>query len=421
MQHTNRPSTLTRIEFVAIMALLMSLLALSIDTIMPALTQIGNGLGVDPRNPNDNQTLLSTIFLGMSLGLIFYGPLSDSYGRKKIIYLGIGIFICGTVICLVSTNFTLMLVGPVIQGFGGASCRVVSIAMIRDRFEGVEMAKIMSLITMIFIIVPAIAPSIGQVILLFAGWKMIFTFGLVVSLISVTWMHTRLPETLVAQDRKDFSFTVIKNAAKETVKAPASCGYTIASGLMFGSFVGYLSSAQQILQLQYSLGDKFSIVFGGLAIVIGVASFVNTRLLRIFNMERLCLFALTSSSVISIVFYLYMSSLSEQPPLIALLLYFAAIFFHNGLLVGNLSAMALSPLGHIAGTATSVISAIQTLISVLIGSLIGYFYNNSIAPLVLGVLLTRVAALLISLFITHQKKRQETQVETIGKSANAET
>lgn len=408
MPHTPPSSEVKDTEFVALMALLMSLLALSIDAILPALFQIGSSLGVDPDSPNENQLLLSTIFIGMATGLMIYGPLSDAYGRRKIIYLGVAIFICGTVISLVSTSFSMMLIGRVIQGFGAASCRVVTVAMIRDKFEGSEMAKVMSFITMVFIIVPAVAPSIGQGILLFAGWRTIFTFILVISLICVVWLHIRLPETLPHENRRGFSFIVIADAISETIKNPVSRGYTIASGLMFGGFVGYLSSAQQILQIQYDLGDKFSIVFGGLALTIGASSYVNSKLLKKFSMDRLCLFSLIGLSLASVIFYLH--SLSEQPSLIELLVYLTVAFFNFGILFGNFNTLALNPLGHIAGTATSVIASIQTLLSVVIGGLIGFFYDDSILPLVLGFMLTAIGALSISLYFNFVYK--ETEIKT---------
>ena len=387
------------IEFVAMMALIMSLMALSIDAILPALSQIGSSLGVDQNNANDNQLLLSSVFIGMSLGLMVYGPLSDTYGRKATLNLGVGIFILGTIISLFSISFEVMLFGRVVQGFGGASCRVISMAMIRDKFEGKEMAKIMSLVTSIFIIVPTIAPSIGQGILLFFEWKAIFLFLLIVSFASLIWFDLRAQETLPHENRPAFSLTTILEAIKESLTHPVSRLYTIASGLIFGGFIGYLSSAQQILQIQYNLGEMFSIVFGGLAFSVGIASYLNARLLKIFSMEQLCLFALTTVLISCFVFYFYISQLLEQPPLAELLIYLGIVFFNFGILMGNMNTLALNPLGHIAGTASSVISSAQTLLSVAIGSFVGFLYDNSILPLVLGFMFTTFGALLILLFI----------------------
>ncbi|MCV6637684.1 multidrug effflux MFS transporter [Candidatus Albibeggiatoa sp. nov. NOAA] len=389
------------IEFVTMMALIMSLLALSIDAILPALSQIGSSLGVDQNNANDNQLLLSSVFIGMSLGLMVYGPLSDTYGRKTTLNLGVGIFIIGTIISLFSSSFDVMLLGRLIQGFGAASCRVVSMAMIRDKFEGKEMAKVMSLITSIFIIVPTIAPSIGQGILLFFQWQAIFLFLLIVSFASLTWFDLRAQETLSRENRSAFSLTTTFEAIKESLTHPTSRLYTIASGLTFGGFIGYLNSAQQILQIQYELGDLFSIAFGGLAFSVGIASYLNSRLLKLFSMEQLCLFALAMVFTTSLFFYVYISHFSAQPTLIVLMTYLSIVFFNLGILMGNMNTLSLNPLGHIAGTASSVISSAQTLLSVAIGSFIGLMYDNSIFPLVFGFMFTAFGGLSILLFINY--------------------
>ena len=174
-------------EFIVLMAILMSVMALAIDAMLPALDLIGVSLGV--ANPNDNQLIISTLFLGMALGLMIYGPISDSYGRKPTIYLGVGIFLIGDLISLMSNDFTLMIIGRLLQGFGAAACRVITIAMIRDRFDGPKMAKIMSLIMMVFIMVPVLAPSVGQVILMFASWRAIFLLLLAYALLGLSLIH----------------------------------------------------------------------------------------------------------------------------------------------------------------------------------------------------------------------------------------
>jgi DHA1 family bicyclomycin/chloramphenicol resistance-like MFS transporter len=395
---TQAPLKIKNIEFIAMMALLMSIMALSIDAILPALATISSSLGVDAKNSNESQWLLSTVFVGMAFGLMIYGPLSDAYGRKKVTYLGVGIFIVGTFISLMASSFSIMLVGRVIQGFGAASCRVITIAMIRDRFEGNEMAKAMSLITTVFIIVPAVAPSIGQSILLFSQWRTIFVFLLVISFIGIIWLHMRQPETLAIENRQKLSFKNTANAIKETITNPLSRAYTIASGLIFGGFVGYLNSAQQILQDQYNLGNKFSLVFGGLALVIGIASYLNTKFLDKLSMERLCKYSLAIFSFTSLIFCLYVHYASEQISLTTLVIYLAFVFFNIGILMGNFNTLALKPLGHIAGTAVSVVASVQTLLSVIIGSVIGLLYDNSVMPLIVGFTFTALGALIISLY-----------------------
>ncbi len=384
---------ISRREFICLMALLMSLVALSIDALLPALAQIGSSIGV--YNSNSNQLILSTIFLGIAVGVMFYGPYSDAYGRKKAIYLGISIFVLGSLFSLFSTNFTVMLIGRVCQGFGIASCRVVALAMIRDRCEGNEMARVMSLIMIVFIVVPTLAPSVGQIILQVASWRAIFGFILSLSLISLLWLYFRQVETLAKEKRRPFSIAVVISGIKETWNNRQSRTYTIASGIIFGAFIGYLCSAQQVLQIQYELGNLFSIYFGGLALAIGLSSFINAKLVMKFSMEILCIVSLLVHSMTSFLFFIYIQHLSSHPDLFTLLSYLAITFFCFGILFGNFNAIALQSLGHIAGVATSVISSMQTLISVMIGGAIGQSYDGTIQPLVFGFLLCGISTLLI--------------------------
>lgn len=379
------------------MAVLMSMVALTIDTVLPALDKIGTSLGV--QNPNNNQMIIVTLFLGLALGQMLYGPLSDSFGRKKAIYLGVSIFILGNMISLLSTNFTMMLLGRVCQGFGVASCRVVTLAMIRDKLEGREMGRVMSLIMVLFIMVPAIAPSIGQAILFFAEWRTIFGFILTIGIFSTLWFFFRQPETLPKEKRLAFSVSTITAGIIETLKNTITRSYMIAAGIIFGAFVGYISSAQQILQIQYKLGDAFSIYFGGLAVAIGFSSFVTSKLVMRFGMERLSFFSLLVLSITSFIFYLYAQSVFGHPNLYVFMGYLTVTFFSFGVLFGGFNTLAIQPMGHIAGVATSVISSVQTLLSIAVGGVIGQCYNGTVLPLVLGFLLCGLTSLSIMIYI----------------------
>jgi len=384
------------------MAVLMSLMALAIDAMLPALDLIGLSLGVN--NPNDNQLIISTLFLGMALGLMLYGPISDSYGRKITIYLGVGIFLIGDLISLLSEDFTFMIIGRLLQGFGAAACRVITIAMIRDRFDGPKMAKVMSLIMMVFIMVPVLAPSVGQVILLFSSWRAIFLLLLAYALVGSIWLHFRQPETLAKEKRLPFSLKVILQGIAETIKHPQSRTYTIAAGIMFGAFIGYLSSSQQILQNQYELGNAFSLYFGFLALAIGMASFANSKLVMLVSMEKLCVIALGIISLLSLLFYFYAKSFTGHPPLMAFMAYLSLTFFCFGVLFGNFNTLALHPLGHIAGVATSVISTLQTLLSVGVGYVVGQAYDGSVIPLVEGFLVCSTLTLLLMAYVLRLNK-----------------
>ena len=308
----------------------------------------------------------------------------------------------------------MMLIGRVVQGFGAAACRVVTLAMIRDNFSGKEMGRVMSLIMVIFIMVPALAPSLGQLVLLVAEWRVIFWLIFMLALAGLLWLHFRQPETLSEENRIPFSLKNIIAGIRETLSHPYTRGYTIGSGLMFGAFVGYLSTAQQILQIQYQLGDLFSLYFGCLALAIGCSSFVNSRLVMRFPMEILCLVSLSVLCVISLVFYCYIQMMLEpslvvggvpQPSLVAFMLYLASVFFCFGVLFGNFNTLAVHPLGHIAGVATSVISSVQTLLSVGIGGLIGQYYNGTVQPLVLGFLVCGLVTLGITVYLHYKPSK----------------
>ncbi|MCB9092959.1 MAG: multidrug effflux MFS transporter [Halobacteriovoraceae bacterium] len=401
MQNHQAPSK-NSFEFIALMALLMSMVAFSIDTMLPALSDMGKELSIV--HENDIQLIVSSVFLGMSFGLIFYGPLSDAFGRKKIFYIGIIIFIIGSFMAMMTHDFTLMLIARGLQGFGGASSRVLTGAMVRDQYKGEEMGKIMSLIMMIFIMVPVLAPSIGQLILSYGSWRSIFALFILNALIALFWLAFRQEETLAPEKRIPFSLKKILSAAAETCSNKRARGFTLAASLVFGSLIGYLSSAQQIFQVQYNVGDLFPIYFGALAFGVGISSFINSRVVMTYGMERLCLLSLKVLTTSSILFTILTYFSEGHPNFFILLAYLSLSFFCLGILFGNLSSMALEPLGHIAGIANSIISSTQTLLSVLIGGLIGRLYDGTVWPLAIGFLTCYILALFVVKKTTSQYK-----------------
>ena len=272
-------------EFVALMAMMMSLVALSIDAILPALPDIGRDLGVE--RANDTQLVISLLFLGFAAGQLIYGPLSDAAGRKPTVYLGFGMIGVGTILSLTGTSFPVMLAGRFLQGVGVAGPRTVTLALVRDRYEGRTMAQVMSFVMAIFILAPVVAPTLGQGILLFAGWRAIFGFYLGLVVVVSIWFGIRQPETLARDRRIPFTAARIAAAAREVLSNRVAFGYTIASGFVFGSFVGYLNSSQQIFQQLYGLGRLFPVYFGIGALSVGCASFVNARLVMKHGMRVL--------------------------------------------------------------------------------------------------------------------------------------
>ncbi len=379
------------------MAFLMSLTALAIDAILPALGSIRTVLNI--ANENDAQFIISFVFLGMGVGLFFYGPLSDAWGRKKPLYLGLVIFILGSILSIVSESMEVMLLGRFLQGFGTAACRVVSVAMIRDKSSGPEMGKVMSLIMMVFIFVPAVAPAFGQLILNFAEWRYIFLSFVILGIIAFLILWRVQKETLKESDRIPLSFRSLANGTKETLLCRKAILFTVASGITSGAFVSYLAISQQIFQTQLGVGDKFSYYFGFLALFIGTSSFINSKIVLRFGLLKLSVTAIFALIIISGTFLLYFLVLGFSENLYSIMTFLCLVFLFIGILFGNLSTIAIEPLGHIAGIANSVISSIQTLVSVMIGSFIGHFYAGSIIPLVFGFFVTSLVALcLIILF-----------------------
>ena len=364
------------------MALLMSLVAMAIDIMLPALSIIGKELGVT--HENEAQLVLSALFLGLALGQMIYGPLSDHYGRKPMIHAGLLIFILGTALSLFATSFSIMLLGRLLQGFGIAGPRIVSVAMVRDRFSGDAMARIMSLILTVFILVPLIAPALGQGLMMIGHWRLIFGALLATALLASIWLHLFQPETLATDQRLPLSLPAIIDATFETLRHPVALGYMLAAGLIFGAFLGYLNSSAQIFQTQYGLGLLFPVYFSILSLAFGIATLLNARLVMRFGMQRLARYAIIGLTVTSILFLVFAVAMNGHPPLGALMVYLLATFFAVGMLFGNFNALAMEPLGHVAGVAAGAIGTCTTLMSMLLGGTIGYLYDNTTIPVAGG-------------------------------------
>lgn len=381
-------------EFVALTASMIALVALSIDTMLPALTTIGQELGA--KQANDSQLIISLLFLGMALGQLIYGPLSDSTGRKPAIYLGFIVFIIGCVLAILAPTFQLLLIGRFLQGMGVAGPRSVATALVRDQYEGRGMARVMSFVMAVFILVPIVAPSIGQAILLFSSWRGIFVLFLLLALAVSIWFATRQPETLPVERRTPFTVNRLRHAFAEVLTNRIAFGYTIAAGLISGAFVGYLNSAQQIFQQQYGLGERFPLYFSMLAIGSGTASYLNGRFVLQYGMRNLSHRAMLVNTTLSILLFLFALTQGGLPPLWLVTLYFIIIFFTIGMLFGNLNALAMEPLGHIAGVGAAVVGSLSTLLSTLLGTTIGQSFNGTILPLVGGFALLGSLSLVVT-------------------------
>jgi DHA1 family bicyclomycin/chloramphenicol resistance-like MFS transporter len=393
MKHHATGSSPGYIEFVILIAFIISLVALSIDAMLPALPEIAADLGV--QQINDSQYVISIFFAGMAFGQLFFGPLSDSIGRRPAIIAGFAVFALGCVLSIFATSFEQMLLGRFLQGFGASGPRIVSIALVRDQFKGRDMARVMSFVMTVFILVPVFAPAVGQLILKLASWHWIFAMFLMLVLVVVSWFWMRQPETLARDNRIVFSFARLLRDIQAILRIRAAMGYTLTMGFIFGAFLGYLSSSQQIFQVQYGLLDLFPLYFGILACAIGCASLVNARLVIRFGMRRLSSIALQAICFLSFPFFLCALIYDGHPDLYFLMFYLLCVFFFFGILFGNLNAMAMEPLGQIAGLGSAVVGSVSTLISVVFGVVIANAYDGTVYPLVIGFAILGLAGLLI--------------------------
>ena len=375
----NQPTS--QFEFVALMASLMSVVALAIDALLPALDIIGLDIGTT--NIVDNQLLVTMIFLGLGIGPLLFGPLSDSLGRKPVVYMGFVLFIIASFICVTSTSLEIMVLGRVLQGVGLSAPRTISIAIIRDLFRGDYMARIMSFVTVVFILVPVVAPTMGKFVLDYYSWESIFYVQIVISLLVSFWFWKRQPETLSIENKKKFTPRVFVDGFKELIRHKRTIGFTVISGFVTGSFMVYLSSSQQIFEIQYNLKEEFPFIFAGLALSIGTAIFLNGTLVIKYGMEKLITASLLSFFIVSLV-YIALFYNTSNPSITVLLTFFALQFFSIGFLFGNLRAMAMDPVGHIAGIASAITGFISTLMAVPISIFIGRFISGTALPLFIG-------------------------------------
>ena len=395
----NKPS---QFEFIALMASLMSIVALAIDGLLPALDVIGQA--IDTESNSENQLLIIMIFLGLGIGPLLFGPISDAIGRKPVVYVGFGVFFIASFICIHAHTIEVMVVGRILQGIGLSAPRTISIAIVRDTFNGDYMARIMSFVTVVFLLVPTVAPALGKLVLEIYNWEAIFYFQLIIVVLVSIWFWLRQPETLHPEYRVKFTKTLAIDGAKELFKYKQTIGYTVISGFITGSFMVYLSTAQQVFQHQYNLVDEFPYIFAGLAISMGAASLSNGSIVVRFGMKRLATVALYTFFGVSLLYVILFFN-SENPPIEILLGFFAVQFFCIGFLFGNLRSLAMQPIAHIAGIGAAITGFISTIMAVPISTIIGRYVENTALPLFIGFCICSFLAILISYYIKFTQRK----------------
>jgi len=388
-------------EFIALMAFLMANAALSIDTILPGLSNIGKS--IHNTNSTDLQLIITMIFLGLGIGQLIFGFFSDSYGRKPVVYFGMGIFILSSIICVTASSLEMMLLGRVLQGVGLSAPRTICVSIIRDLYHGNHMARIMSFIEVIFIIVPMVAPILGQLILDMFNWEAIFIFQIFFAFVTLFWFMFRQKETLLEEHKIKLSRNVFINGVKEFFKYRTSVIYTIVSGFITGAFMVYLSTSKQIFQDQYNLKEEFVYIFAALAFVMGVASFLNGSLVLKFGMLKLARWSLYLFCFSSLA-YTFLFFNSENPNLPILLIFFSLQLIPIGFVFGNVRALAMEPIGHIAGIGAAINGFVSTMMAVPTAIGIGAFISTSVLPLFIGFFYCGLFSLFLLKYLKNKKR-----------------
>jgi len=389
-------------EFVLMMAALMSLNALAIDIMLPALGMIAEDYALT--NDNDRQWVISIYLFGMGAGAIFYGSLSDRYGRKPILLTSTFTYGIFAILCAISDSFSLLLTARFLQGFAAAAMGVLAQSIVRDRLSGDYMAQLMSTIMMVFMAVPVLAPIIGQFILIFAPWYGIFLFLALFAVGLLLWVYVRLPETLNPDHIIAISPPKIAHTWSRIFGNRSAMGHVLASGLVMAPLFAFVTTAQQIFFDIFDAADIFVFVFGINAGAMALANYLNTRIVLNFGARRVSQTALLLFLITSTTLLLMAQNMDLSMPVFVTIL--AIAIGTIGLTQANFSAIAMQPFGQMAGAASSFQNFIRTLIAIGFATLIGQQFDGTVVPLLTGFVLCGLAALLIILWAEKWKLMQ---------------
>ncbi len=369
-------------EFVVLMAAMMAMIAFSVDAMLPALTEMGEELS--PANPVRSQLVVIVFMIGMGIGTFFTGPLSDAYGRRPLVICCGAIYALGAFLAWLAPSLELILAARLIQGLGASGSRVVAMAMVRDRFAGRSMAQVTSLIITVFMVFPAIAPTIGQGIIWIGGWRSVFLSFLIFSGIVLSWFMLRQPETLPKESRRPIRISLIRAALIEIVSIPMVRRSVLAMSACFAMMLTNVSSTELVFTQTLGLGEQFPLWFGAAAISSLIAPMVNSRIVMRFGMHRISCVAMTAQVVISGAYLLGLQAgLIPKDLLLPYFIWQVSIFMTMGLSMGNLNALVMEPLGHVAGIASSLLAAISTILGAVIAIPAAASFDGTQVPLVL--------------------------------------
>jgi DHA1 family bicyclomycin/chloramphenicol resistance-like MFS transporter len=381
-------------ETIAIMALVMALQALAVDAMLPALGFIADDLGVT--DPNRRQLVVGTFLLASGFASLLPGSLADRFGRRPVLLSCIGLYVAFSLGCALVTSFDALLVMRVLQAMGCGGLAVLPGAIIRDRFSGDQMAKQMSIISVVFLVVPMLAPSIGQVVLLFAGWRWIFVFLAVMAVVMGAWVHLRLPETLHPEYRQPIRLGAIAVNMAGAATNRSAIGYVLGGSLTFGAMIGYINCSQQLVAEHFGAGETFPLLFGFSALMMAAANFSNSRIVERFGARRVSHTAVFAFIAVSATQLWFATRPGET------LWQFMPLMILNMILIGfigaNFNSIALQPFASTAGSANSMHAFLRMVIGSVIGIFVGQAYDGSARPLALALLICGVISLLLVLY-----------------------
>jgi len=367
---------LSRFEFTLMLSMTMAVGALAIDMMLPAMGDIREKFGL-AEGSNEVAAIVTFFFFGLAAGQLVWGTISDALGRKKVLYMGLAVYIVAAIAASVAPTLGVLLLVRFVWGFGAAGARTIVQAIVRDTYVGTAMAHAMSFIMAVFVLVPIFAPTLGSVVLLIGPWEWIFRVMALIGVGLIVWT-TRMPETHPVEGRIPFRVGRILKASRFVISNPMTVGYTMAQAFIFGFFISYLASSQLIIEDIFGLEAWFPLIFGGTAVVMGAAMLANTRLLKRVPLRLLISSVFTFHLVASLVLGTTMLLTGGQPPFALFMVTLVPVLMGHSLLVPNLNAMAMIPMGPVAGSAAAVIGTTVTLTGAVIGTTIDRLYDGTL-------------------------------------------
>lgn len=403
-------------ELIALVAAMMALTALSIDLVLPAFDDIRIAFDLAPDSPA-TAGLITSFFFGMALTQLAYGTLSDRFGRKRVLYAGLALFAAGSVGAAVSTSMDMMLISRFIWGLGAAGPRVITLSVIRDVYEGEHMARIMSFIMAVFILIPMVAPSIGAGLIAIAPWRSVFWFCTAYAVAVALWT-LRLPETLQPGNRIELNVGAVLGAVRKVVTNRQTMGYTISLTLLSGVFLSYLASSERIWEEVFDRGDQFPLIFGGIAAVLGIALVVNGLIVGKVGVTRVAHISLAAYPIAALVLLAITVQGGGTPGFWIYVVALTLPMTAQSLLIPNFNTLALAPVGEVAGTASAVIGTISTAGGALLGTIIDRAFDGSVTPLSIAFVLAGIGALLVT-WVTERGKLDLIRASSVPKDVAA--